>query len=603
MKRKIYTGIISCACLFLGCSDYLNVSDQLSGGLQDIDQIFENVNYTKRFYANVFNNIPDYSGIVNTNGFKNPWTSLSDEVLSGYGETFSYTISDKNAANTSFHRWSGCYAQIRQANILLSNIHEIREEGTQADVLLQDEVDKMKANTRFMRAFYHYMLFEQYGPIPLVKDKIFEATESLDIPRNSMDEVLEYLDIELKEVAEQLTDSAIVSNEFRAWPTKGVALAVRAKMWVYAASPLFNGGYKEALGVSNNDGKSLFPAEDKTKWNKALAALTDFIDFAHQGNYELYTTGDPEKDVYDLFQNYTSEIIWATSSNDWGGMDGDAFDRRSTPRSETNGLGCMSVYQELVDDFYMSDGLPIKATSYLPASPNYSEEGQTKVNGVNVYNMWVNREPRFYNTVFFQARKWHVTNNPIYFYNGSSNDKSGQHAKSGYLLYKRFNRTVNKKSPGVASKFRPSIIFRLADMYLLYAEVINEITPNDPKILLYINKVRERAGLPNLETLNPSIKGDKAKQRAAIQRERRVELATEGQRYFDVRRWMIAETKEGRQNGEMHGMNLSGTTNVETDFYARTRVETVVFNRKMYLHPIPYSEMQKTKNLRQNPGW
>lgn len=599
--KKIYTLLIGImVSITPSCTDYLNVSDELSGGLQNVDQVFNNVNYTKRWYANVFANIPDYSGVVNVNAFRNPWADMCDEIIPGYGDATDYTISDKNVSNVSFHRWGTCYAQIRQANIFLANVKEIREEGTQADVLLQEEVDKMKANIRFMRAFYHYLLFEQYGPIPLVKDKIFEAKEDLDLPRNSVDEVINYLDTELYEVSKQLTDSAITDNNYKSWPTQGVALAVRAKMWMYAASPLLNGEYREALSVTNPDGTRLFPDKDPQKWEKAVSALKDFMDFAEAGNYELYSTGKPADDLYNLFQNYTKEIIWATSNNDWGGMDGDAFDRRSTPRSEQNGIGCMGIYQELVDAFYMNDGLPIKNTSFLPASGNYSEEGFSQYNGVDVYNMWINREPRFYNTVFFAGRKWHITNNITYFFNGSGNDKSGQHTKSGYLVYKRFNRTVNKKSPGVTSKFRPSIIFRLADFYLLYAEALNEVNPSDTKILLYVNKVRERAGLPNLEKLNLTIAGNYTMQKEAIQRERRVELATEGQRYFDVRRWMIAESEDGRQNGDMHGMNMSGD---QDGFYQRTKVQTVVFNRKMYLYPMPYDEMLKTKNLIQNPGW
>ena len=114
------------------------------------------------------------------------------------------------------------------------------------------------------------------------------------------------------------------------------------------------------------------------------------------------------------------------------------------------------------------------------------------------------------------------------------------------------------KSPGVQNKFRPSIIFRLADLYLLYAEAVNEIDPQDERVLTYLNKVRLRAGLSNIEELNPAIEGNQELQRLAIQRERRIELATEGQRYFDVRRWMIADQDgEGRQFGYVHGMNMN----------------------------------------------
>ena len=625
-QNSIYTLLIALLCFVSSC-DYLGVSDQLAGGLQNTEQVFDNVSYTKRWYANVFAGIPDYSGInsVNVGAFKNPWTGMCDELVVGYGNSSKYNNSDRNAANMGFHRYGDCYKYIRQANIFLQKAQPIMTTGTQGDQLLEDELTQMKANVRFMRAFYHYLLFEQYGPIILVKDKIYNATEDQDVPRNTVDEVIEYIDSELTAVASELTQEPIFEDkDYRAWPTKGVALAVRAKLWLYAASPLLNGGYREALSVTNPDGTRLFPDYDAGKWEKALAACKDFIDYAEAGRYELYkeykddngAVIDPDKSVYNLFQKYTHEIIWATANNDWGGMNGDAFDRRIAPRCEKNGLGSTGVTQELVDAFYMKDGFPVSATAYLPQSTLYQEEGygtykdqndnfSKKYTNVTVSNRYLNREPRFYNTVFFNGRQWPVSCNQVLFYNGgNSGVQEGQATLTGYMLFKRFNRSVSLTNPGVASQFRPSIIFRLADFYLMYAEAANEVNPNDARVLKYLNLVRERAGLPDIETLNPAIRGNQELQRAAIQRERQIELATEGQRYFDVRRWMIAyKNGEGRQNGYVHGMNVRGESNDKEDFNRIVEASQIVFNRKMYLYPMPDSEMRKTKNLVQNPGW
>lgn len=625
-QNSIYTLLIALLCFVSSC-DYLGVSDQLAGGLQNTEQVFDNVSYTKRWYANVFAGIPDYSGVnsVNVGAFKNPWTGMCDELVVGYGNSSKYNNSDRNVANMGFHRYGDCYKYIRQANIFLQKAHPIMTTGTQGDQLLEDELTQMKANVRFMRAFYHYLLFEQYGPIILVKDKIYNATEDQDVPRNTVDEVIEYIDSELTAVASELTQEPIFEDkDYRAWPTKGVALAVRAKLWLYAASPLLNGGYREALSVTNPDGTRLFPDYDAGKWEKALAACKDFIDYAEAGRYELYkeykddngAVIDPDKSVYNLFQKYTHEIIWATANNDWGGMNGDAFDRRIAPRCEKNGLGSTGVTQELVDAFYMKDGFPVSATAYLPQSTLYQEEGygtykdqndnfSKKYTNVTVSNRYLNREPRFYNTVFFNGRQWPVSCNQVLFYNGgNSGVQEGQATLTGYMLFKRFNRSVSLTNPGVASQFRPSIIFRLADFYLMYAEAANEVNPNDARVLKYLNLVRERAGLPDIETLNPAIRGNQELQRAAIQRERQIELATEGQRYFDVRRWMIADKNgEGRQNGYVHGMNVRGESNDKEDFNRIVEASQIVFNRKMYLYPMPDSEMRKTKNLVQNPGW
>ena len=438
--------------------DYLAVSDQMSGGLQNTDQIFENVAYTKRWYANVFAGIPDYSGInsLNVGAFKNPWAAICDELVVGYGNAAKANNSDKNAATAGFHRYGDCYKYIRQANIFLEKAHVITTSGTQGDRLEEDELNEMRANVRFMRAFYNYLLLEQYGPIILVKDKVYEATETQDVPRNTVDEVITYIDQELREVANELPQE---------------------------------------------------PDRDDNKWNTALNACKDFIDYAETGNrYELYkeyttsSTGeqilDVDASVYNLFQKYNKEIIWGTANNDWGGLDGDAFDRRIVPRCEKNGFGSTAVTQELVDAFYMNDGLPIKETDYLPKSTLYKEDGygtyKDKNDGkysknytnVTVSNRYLNREARFYNTVFFNGRQWPVTCKQVQFYNGgNAGVQEGQATTTGYMLFKRFNRSISKTSPGVASQNRPSIIFRLADFYLIYAEVANEVNPSDSRVM------------------------------------------------------------------------------------------------------------------------
>ena len=594
------------------------MADWFSGEVSD--EVFDNVSYTRRWYANIFTSIPDYSGITaavgNITGFKNPWAGMCDELTVGYGDAKLYNKTDKNASNMGFHRWDVCYKEIRQANIFLTYAKPIAANGTHVDVLTEEELTEMRANVRFMRAYYHYLLFEQYGAIPLIKDAILERDDNLDLPRNTIDEVISYLDEELTAVARELPQKALHDDDqHNAWPTKGVALAVKAKMWMYAASKLFNGEYKEALSITNPDGTRLFPDKNPDKWNKAVDALEEFMKFAEEeGNYELLKTGNPSQDLYDLLQTYNREIIWATAATSWGGMTNDMFDRRCTPRSEQNGMGCIGVTQELVNDFYMNDGLPVQPTSYLPQSPLYTTEGFDKYTETvkagskeiqvanNVSNRFLNREARFYNTVFFQNRRWHVTNNVTQFHKGSPNELSGTiYTHTGYMLYKRFNREVSMKSPGVQSKFRPSIIFRLADLYLLYAEAVNEVAPQDERVLSYLNEVRRRAGLSDIEELNPDIKGNQELQRLAIQRERRIELATEGQRYFDVRRWMIADQDgEGRQFGYVHGMNMNAA---EDKFYEEVEASPIVFRRKMYLYPIPDNEMKKSEQLVQNPGW
>ncbi len=608
--KKIYSILLVTASLSLTqCStSFLDVSDELAGQLT-MKEVFDNTEYTRNWHRNVFTGIPNSSGmILDAGALTNPWAGASDELKMAQGTLRTLNSSGFNSGNAPFHRWGSLYTLIRQANLFLENAHEIPRSGD-TDYIDATELAKMKAQVRFLRAYYHYLLFEQYGPIPVIDKSIDPSGSDIDFERNSIDEVVDFISNELTAVANEL-DEFITDQNYLALPTKGVALAVKAKLHLYAASPLFNGGYQESLALTNPSGKKLFSAADPSKWNKAEAALKEFIDFANSGKYQLYkvnTNGvyDPDKSLYELFMSYNSEIIWANPNQSWGAINGEGVDRRSTPRSENAGFACIAVTQELVDDFFMNDGLSIEE------SPKYSEQGFSvageDVTGrteVGTYKMWVNREPRFYQTVFYHGRKWHLTNRVVKFNRGNGNDNTAaDHPWSGYLLYKRISRNVHNQGSFPKSHYRPSIIFRLAEFYLLYAEAMNEVNPSNPLILEYIDKIRERAGIPKLKDIKPQIIGNKDLQREAIRAEMRVELATEGQRYFDVRRWMIAENEAGKggQGGLFYGMNMGATT--ESDFFKRTSYENRAFTREMYLYPIPLNEIQKSKKLVQNPGW
>jgi len=590
---------------------FLDVSKELAEELSEED-IFGNPGYAREFHRNIFSGIPMSSNmIINVNGLQNPWAGSADELKMAQHALRDVTSNGYNAGNAPFHRWGTLYRLIRQANIFLEKGRAIPQTG-QADFIDEDELKTMKAQARFLRAYYHYLLFELYGPIPIMSQAADPSSADLDFARNTVDEVVAFIDAELRAVQPELNPTE-TNQDFLARPTQGAALAVRARLWMYAASPLFNGGYAEALGMQNpEDGKSLFPANDPSKWTKALQAVQDFIDFANNGHYELFkilrTDGsiDPDQSLYELFMRYNQEIVWANPNQGYGALNsGESLDRRATPRSVNSGWACIAVTQELVDDFFMNDGLPIDE------SPLYNESGFSAVGEdatgrtePGTFRMWVNREPRFYQNVFYHGRKWHVNNAVIKFNKGNGNDNSAaDHPWSGYLMYKRISRRLLNTGAFPRSEYRPSIIFRLAEFYLLYAEALNEVDPNDPRILEYVDKVRERAGIPKLADIKPGLLGNQAALREAIRREMRVELATEGQRYFDVRRWMIAESPSGQggQGGPFYGMNMNA--NVENDFFQRTPYEARVFLKSMYLYPIPLTEIQKSKKLVQNPGW
>lgn len=626
MKKinKIFTAfvtLVSVSSMMISCKkDFLGVAEQLAPEI-NIDSVFKTPNLTRSFYANIFTGMPNSSNIIfnpnyNIGAFDNPWAGMTDELKIAQGALRDYSINGYNADNAQFQRWTTCYRLIRQANLFLENAHEIPKAGD-ADYIDATEINKMKAVARFFRAYYHYLLFEQYGPIPIMNYAENPDNKVLSYSRSSVDEVVSFIEKELTAVIPELDDVAPRPEE-RSVPTKAVALAVKAKLMVYAASPLYNGGYSSALQLRNIDGKQLFPQADPTKWNKALNAVEEFINFAN-GKYTLFKkfnpdgTYNPDWSLYELFINVdeNKEVIWASPVSSWGNIGQDGTERRIMPRTERGGFASIGVLQELVDAFFMNDGLSIKE------SPLYKETGFSSVGDDNTgrtepgtFNMYVHREPRFYQTVFFQDRKWHISNNKVQFHAGSGNDRSNpNNPYTGYLLYKRAAKNVYNQGTYPRTQYRPSIIFRLADFYLLYAEVLNEVNPNDDKILHYIDLVRERAGIPKLADIKPGIKGNKSAQREAIIAERRVELCTEGQRYFDVRRWMIAGRSDaqggGRQGGDFHGMNMYSKELTTDGYFKRTTIETRTFTENMYLYPIPLSEIQKSVGglLVQNPGW
>ena len=611
--RTILSGFVTLLLLpFLGSCDYLDVSKELAHE-QTMEQVFNDPTDMRRFHRYIFTGIPDYSNIFLTDGanfgLHNPWAGLADECDFANGYTDSSNKNGYHSGNSPYHRWIVLYRLIRQANLFLRDAHTITPMGDAVDYVDEAELQELKAQARFLRAYYYYLLFELYGPVPLVTEVLDPYTSNLDIPRNSVDEVVEFICSEMTDlINEEGGLQEIETQEDRlALPTKGVAMAVRAKTRILAASPLFNGGYEEALALTNNDGKRLFPDYDKNKWNIALEAIQAFIDFS-AGKYELFKvygkdgSYDPDASLYELFMAYNNEIIWASSKTWFNALTADyGYDKYSTPFSEMKGLQRTAVTQELVDDFFMKDGLSIEESPL----DFKAGTGFTQVDGEEIYNEWVDREPRFYQTVFYQGRKWHVSNKPIYFYNGSANgvDKTTNYPYTGYLLYKRCSRKVYNQGSNPKVHYRPSIIFRLAEFYLLYAETLNEVNPSDPRILEYVDKVRERAGIPKLTDIKPEIAGDYNAQAEAIRRESRVELCTEGQRYFDVRRWMLAETEGYKQGGDFHGMNMNGEKNNKNAFYERVAYETRLWDRKYYLQPIAFTELQNSRELVQNPGW
>lgn len=645
LKNIMKMAIVGCLAISAtSCSDYLDVSKEMNENLTE-PKVWENPSYTRNWYGKIYQCMSEYSETGSECGaFTNPWSNMSGEIASQMAPSRDVMVSGYTAGSANFHRWATLYKYIRQAMIF---IRDAKDEGVGADqnVITPDEMARMKDEARFLMAYSYFSIFELYGPFSIVTEIDDPAYPTInDYERASVDECVEFIDGILADILsrDNLPETVITTKGDNATgdafnlnevvrPTKITARALRAKLWVYAASPLFNGGWDKALEVKNPDGKQLFPAKDASKWQKAKQHLEELLTACEEDGHSLYEyqvngTNNPEMSVYRLFQDFNREILWCSTNNSYS--DQYKMEKRTNPRDVNGCYGTVGPTQEAVDMFFTKDGLTIDE------DPNYHEDALVQVtntayddagkethNDPNVFSMYSNREPRFYQDVIYQGKSWFKV-----FQGKSGNDKyqvdfslhggAGPDSRDtplvGYLLSKFKNRTVNHASGDTQKYTRVSIIYRLAEFYLFYAEVLNEIDPNDARIIEYIDKVRERAGIPTYAKLEEedikSIRGNYEKQKEAIQRERFVELFCEGQWYFDIRRWMICGKGQLADQTRFSGMNEYGTTDVtigqQGSYYKRTKLENRQWDDKMYLYPVHQNVIQLgAGKIVQNPGW
>ena len=623
------------------CADYLDVSKEMNENLS-MDKVFDNPTYTRNWYGNIYLCMSEFSETGSeTNAFKNPWSNMCGEISSQKGPSKDAMVAGYTAGSASFHRWATLYQYIRQAMIF---IERAKDEGVGSDSnqISPAEMARMKDEARFLIAYCYFSIFEMYGPCPIVTtidDAAYPEVYSYE--RASVDELVNHVDGILKEIIERdnLPKSVITAHSGTTYtfnlnevvrPTKITAMALRAKLWVYAASPLFNGGYAKAMELKNSDGKQLFPAKDVTKWVTAKTHLEELLEAAKEAGHTLFEvqsngTNLPDQSIYKLFQVYNQEILWCSTENSYS--DQYKMEKRTNPRDVNSCYGTIGPSQEAVDMFFTKNGLTIKEDKTYNenglvevTNTAFNEAGGTRVDK-NVFNMYANREPRFYADVIYQGKSWfeifmNKSGNANYFVNfslhGGAGPESTDTPLTGYLLGKFKNRKVNHASGDTQLYKRVSIIYRLAEFYLFYAEVLNEIDPSDTRIIEYLDYVRGRAGVPGYAKLAEegikNIGGSYEKQWDAIQRERFVELYCEGQRYFDVRRWMVCGAGQVADQTKFSGMNEYGTTDIAIgtmgSYYNRTVIENRMWDEKMYLYPIHQNVIQLSRGeIRQNPGW
>jgi hypothetical protein len=660
--KKIY---LTCTIFLTGLltpvsCDYL---DKMPDDQLTMEMIFSDNVRVEDWLAGVYSSIPDpYTGFLRSIGYdviSGELTPNSGWRPWGWEETLS--IRDGNLSPVTRWQakfWTELPKRIREGYIFLDKAQPIPPK------LSSTTVNRMKAEVRFLIAYYYWLLLEIYGPIPFNPGPGFVYSDFNNIdammhPQTPYDNIVDWIDAELTDLAHSGILPAVYSSptDF-GHATSIMCLAVRARMLLFAASDLVNGN-PDYAGHANSEGVPLFNSTyDVGKWTRAAAACKELIDVAEAAGHTLYIERNPDGTI-DPFLSYQNmmfkkwsegnrEILFARPQYDEGGSVS-GYELDAGPHGLGPFGGGLGVTQELVDDFFMRDGRTtgkgFRDARIGTPSTSYSETGftasvdqrtNTQWNYVQrtsagkevglvtldkTYRMYANREPRFYISVLFNGgwikmapkglrRANFLLRTTDEWGNASDNDGSHDSPENGYLVRKKVHPDLGADlTDGHQHPYRPLILFRLAEAYLSYAEALHEAEPGHANIMEYVNRVRERAGVPPYGIHNGVVGLPVPSDiREAIRRERRIELNCEGTYFADLRRWKIAEE---RLTGQSYGMNAAAGTKYSDDqsdvasFFKRTPYLAAprTFGKKHYWFPVPQDALEKNPKLVQNPFW
>ena len=675
MKHSVKTfiaAVLAAACTAVSCDSYFDINTKDQATLEDI---MGRSTAVRQYLAHLYAYIPQDENLRGQEG----GTSLrSDEALHGKsqwetnwykvrrGEYSSASATDVNSGNY----WKKFYEAINECTTFINNLHYDKEDSEKL-------VSCMEGEARFLRAYYYFCLFRHYGPVYLWMDeegKPVASDQNINgeaIDRHTVDQNVQFITAELDRAIDLLPAKisdviAASSNMGRA--TKGAAMALKARLLLYAASPLFNGqnGTKLYDGLVNSRGEKLFPEYDATKWDDAAKAAKDVIDL-HQ--YELTKKGTPLTNIQDAADSYqnvwfenwgtNTEIIWGWWYRQWGeaylGTIGAelAFSFPSGGKICRSGFSLITPSLKLVDAYPMAESGRYPVVGYHETNgmldysrPIVDETSGYKADGwennyqqvVDVSPSWalpfkahnstVGRDARYYSN-FVPNGFWWPCERPmdgsaLRFTCYSSTDCTSPYSATegcnrvGYTwrrLYKAGNQLKENTDYSSIRYVFPA--FRLAEVYLSYAEACNEKTARDAEeAIAYVDLVRARSGLKGLKEAYPEIDFSGAGGtiggitrtgqewlRWMIRQEKMCEFAFEGsQRHYDAMRTMIALKEYNVENWTLHL-----TADNYEDSYTRVSDDYIggrsVFQNRDYLFPFGSAQLAEMTHFTQNPGW
>lgn len=476
--------------------------------------------------------------------------AMSDNGYNARGDNAGATSIAAGVYDASLGRledeWRGHYQGIKTSNTILAYVDNVPG-------MTDAQKAQMKAEARFLRAWHYFQLATWWGDVPLFTDVIsIEGSQS--IQRSPRTEVIAFVLSELDDAEKALPLKSAYTGDDIGRISKGAAIALKARIQLYEGN-----------------------------WPATVAECEKLIKSKDNGDYALNSSYGG---IFDPANENNSEVILSYGYVPLLRTYGEMFDL--VPLSVGARLNSMAPTQELVDDYVMMNGRTIRQGG----------------SGYNEDNPYVNRDPRMTYTIAYDGYEWTMpdgSKKKIYIKPGSDPDpsapdeyKAGTSASAlGYYLHKYYDPTAVNFNSGL-----DLILIRYADVLLMYAEAKNEIAKMDGDTWnTAIRPLRVRAGFTTGEALdyNGALTQDSLRQ--VVRRERRSELAFEGLRIFDIRRWKTAEKV---LNTTVHGARF-GDLGVDNG-YIRGGVRT--FNpSRHYLWPVPREERSLNPNLTQNPGW
>lgn len=529
--------------------------------------------YQKGIHSNYGYGNPDNGAADGTNPHSCPWTGRCDESeqCAAWYEPNSWNSASVTADNTDDRRFDFRWQAIRMIALMCQRVHEVPD-------ITPTYADQLIAECRVIRALNYFEMLKYYGGVPII-DHFVDVSEELLIPRNTVEEVVEFIVKDIDESLSALPDAQRGANRGRI--DKGAALAIKSKTLLYAASPLFNTAVPY-MDLGEDNALICYGNYDPARWERAAEAADACLDWAAANGCTLILDQGTENNYRYSWEQYDNpEIILAEKAHQslgkwtwpWSAIAPPAvYPGNSGQSGITVTLNHVRKYEDRHGQQVSWDG---------------GDDLQEKMAGL---------DPRFAASIVGNLGKWNDEFPSLELYEG------GQHANTcygGFWLHKHYPSAI---SNAVWTYVPNSTLFQLNEIYLNFAEAMNEAYgPDDAHgysmtARQAVNIIRARSGMPDVVASGPDEFREK------VRHERDIELAFDNHRFWDIRRWMIAE-EEGVMQGDMWGIRITAIPGNSSEYHYEPYVfETRSWNRRGYLHPFSTAEINKGY-LVQNPGY